>query len=114
MRWINRRPGRLGAVALAALPFLLALAAYLVASDIRRAENPQDKLRPAIGQIAETATRLATEPDRRSGDVLLWVDTAASLERLALGTGIAAAIALSLGILTGLLPYARATLSPFV
>ncbi|MEO1468182.1 MAG: ABC transporter permease [Pseudomonadota bacterium] len=114
MRWINRRPGRLGAVALAALPFLLALAAYLVASDIRRAENPQDKLLPAIGQIAETATRLATEPDRRSGDVLLWVDTAASLERLALGTGIAAAIALSLGILTGLLPYARATLSPFV
>ena len=51
MRWINRRPGRLAAVALAALPFVLALIAYAVASDLRRAENPADKLLPAPARI---------------------------------------------------------------
>ncbi|MEO1600091.1 MAG: ABC transporter permease subunit [Pseudomonadota bacterium] len=114
MRWINRRPGRLGGVALAAVPFALVLIAYVIGSEIRRADNPADKLLPAPAQIMATAERLVSEPDRRSGQVLLWVDTGASLRRLALGVGISAALALMLGLTTGLLLGAGTGLSPFV
>ena len=85
MRWLNRHPGRLAAFGLAALPFALAILGYAVASDLRRAANPADKLLPAPEQILSTALSLATEPDRRSGEILLWLDTGASLLRLAEG-----------------------------
>ncbi|MGR3783501.1 MAG: ABC transporter permease [Albimonas sp.] len=114
MRWINRRPGRLFAFGLAALPFALAVLGYVVASDLRRAANPADKLLPAPAQILETALSLATEADRRSGEVLLWVDTAASLIRLAEGAAISAGMGLVFGLLIGLIPGIRTTLAPFV
>ncbi|WP_400085326.1 ABC transporter permease [Yoonia sp. R78084] len=114
MRLINRIPSRPLAVALAVLPFVLALIAYSIASDLRLSVNPQDKLLPAISMISETALRVFTEPDRRTGDILLWLDTGASLMRLALGVGIAAAISLVLGMLIGLLPLIRSCLSGFV
>jgi NitT/TauT family transport system permease protein len=96
------------------VPFVLVLAAYILASEARRADNPADKLLPAPTQIVETAVRLVTEPDRRSGRILFWADTAASLQRLALGVGIAALLALTTGVLIGMLPYVRALLAPFV
>ncbi|MEM9784568.1 MAG: ABC transporter permease subunit [Pseudomonadota bacterium] len=99
---------------LALIPFILLLAAYSIASDIRRAENPSDKLLPAPAQIAATAGRLVSEGDRRSGRILFWYDTLASLLRLATGVAIAAAIGLSLGLLIGLLPVANAGLGGFV
>lgn len=114
MRWINRRPGRTLGAFLALVPFVILMLAYAAGSAARRAENPADRLLPAPSQIAATAERLVTEPDRRSGEILFWVDTAASLQRLALGVGIAAAIGLAAGILIGLLPYARAGLAGFV
>jgi NitT/TauT family transport system permease protein len=114
VRLINRRPGRLAGVALAAVPFLLALLAYVVASDIRRAENPQDRLLPSLPAIAATAGRLATEPSRRTGEIALWTDTATSLARLGAGVAIAAVAALALGLAVGTLPVANAALGPFV
>ena len=114
MRLINRKPGRVLSLWLLILPFLAAVIAYSVASDIRLAENPQDKLLPAPSQIVETAERLLTQPDRRSGKILFWSDTAISLQRLAIGVGIAAAIGLSFGLTIGLLPHVRATLAGFV
>jgi len=96
------------------LPFVATLIAYSVASDIRLAANPQDKLLPALGTIFDTAVRLFTEPDRRSGDILLWLDTASSLMRLLLGVCIAAALSLTLGMMIGLLPLVRSGLSGFV
>jgi NitT/TauT family transport system permease protein len=114
VRLVNRRPGRLLALFLAALPFALALAVYAGASAARLAENPDDRLLPSLAQIAETAQRLVTEPDRRSGRVLFWDDTLASLGRLAAGVGIAAALGLGLGVAIGLIPLARAALAPFV
>lgn len=104
----------MGALALALLPFLAAIALYAIASDARRAENPQDRLLPSTAQMAETALRLATEPDRRSGEIVLWADTGASLRRLGIGVGIAAATGLALGLAIGLLPGVAAGLSPFV
>ncbi|MEO1536156.1 MAG: ABC transporter permease [Pseudomonadota bacterium] len=114
MRLINRQPGVALRTALMVLPFLLVFIAYSIASEIRLAANPSDKLLPAPSTIAATAERLFTEPDRRSEKILLWHDTAASLMRLALGVGIASALATVIGVLIGLLPHVRATLAGFV
>ncbi len=114
MRLINHVPSRPNSVFLAALPFVLVLIVYSIASDLRLTENPQDKLLPALSTIWETATRLFTEPDRRSGDILLWLDTGASLRRLMLGVGISAIISLILGMAIGLLPFARSGFASFV
>lgn len=114
MRWINRSPGRFLTALLMAIPFVLVVLAYSAGSEARRAVNPADKLLPAPSQIVETAVRMATEPDRRSGEILLWKDTAASLKRLLVGVGIGAAISLILGLCIGLLPAAHALLNDFV
>jgi NitT/TauT family transport system permease protein len=113
-RLINRRPGRIGALYLGALPFVLALLLYATGSAIRTAENPDDKLLPAFQVIGQTVARIAFEPDKRTGTILLWADTAASLVRLGLGVAIAAALALLVGIANGALPLVRAGFSPFV
>jgi NitT/TauT family transport system permease protein len=111
---MNRRPGREGQVLLAALPFLLVILAYLAASAARLAANPDDKLLPWPTAFVDAMRTMAFEPDRRSGDYLFWVDTAASLLRILAGLAIAAAIGLVLGIAIGLLPYVRASLAAFV
>ncbi|MYM56301.1 ABC transporter permease [Thalassovita mangrovi] len=114
MRLINRKPGRPFALFLLMVPFVLALIAYSVGSDIRLAENPADKLLPAPSKIAATAERLFTEPDKRSGRILLWHDTAISLQRLGLGVMLSALSGLIFGLLIGLLPHLRAMFSGFV
>lgn len=114
MRWINRRPGRPLALLLALAPFAVAALAYGLGSEARLAANPADKLLPAPSTLWDTLTAALTEPDRRSGAILFWNDTAASLIRLALGVGIAASLALFLGLAAGLLPLAGSGLSPFV
>lgn len=114
MRWINRHPGPAGLVVLSALPFVLVGLAYSAGSAARLAENPQDRILPSLTDLIQTAARLLTEPDRRSGEILFWSDTASSLTLLGLGIGIAALIALCLGLVMGLIPYVRATLQGFV
>ncbi len=113
-RAMNVVPPRGGRILLAMLPFLLIAIVYLVGSAERRASNPDDKLLPPVTEMIATTKRLATEPDRRSGDYVLWVDTAASLQRLLIGLGIAAAVALSLGLTIGLLPVVGAGLGTLV
>jgi len=113
-RLVNLRPGRMGAFYLGALPFLLVLLIYLVASDLRLAANPDDKLLPSFARIGAAIADLALEPNVRSGELTLWVDTAASLRRLLLGLAIAAVAGFGFGVLTGLVPYARAALAPFI
>ena len=114
MRLINRHPGRASATLLGLLPFLLIMLIYSLASQERLAENPNDKLLPGLEQMTAAVDRMAFKPDRRSGDYLMWQDTTASLERLAVGVGIAASLALVVGILNGVLPLARANLAPLV
>ncbi|MCA1493271.1 ABC transporter permease subunit [Ensifer sp. NBAIM29] len=113
-RAVNIVPGSGTRILLALLPFLLIACLYVVVSAERRAANPGDKLLPPITEMATSMDRLATEPDRRSGDLTLWSDTAASLQRLFIGLGAAAAIGLVLGLALGLLPVASAGLSPLV
>jgi NitT/TauT family transport system permease protein len=97
-----------------ALPFLLAILVYLVASALRHAENPNDKLLPGLSSFASAIDRMAIERDTRTGQILLWADTSASLARLAVGLGAATSLGLIFGIATGIVPYLRAGLSPLV
>jgi NitT/TauT family transport system permease protein len=113
-RLINLHPARGPALFLSALPFLLVLLAYLAGSEARLAENPDDKLLPALSGIADGFARMAFEADRRTGDVLLWTDTAASLARLLAGLAIATLAAGVFGVAVGMLPYMRAALHSFI
>jgi NitT/TauT family transport system permease protein len=101
-------------IALAVLPFVLLIAGYLVASDLRIAANPDDKLLPSPAKMAEAFMRMAFEADKRTGEYLLWVDTLASLRRLALGAGLAASFGLLVGLNMGLFPGMRVLGLPFV
>ncbi|MEH6671118.1 ABC transporter permease [Halopseudomonas sp.] len=112
-RLMNRNPGKVSRLGLVLLPFALLLLLYLYSSQARLAENPNDKLLPSFTQMADAVDRMAFTPDRRSGEYLWWVDSAASLKRLGTGLGIAAAVSLGLGLLM-LIPLVRAPLSPLV
>lgn len=114
MRLINQRPGRGEKIALGALPFVILIAAYGIGSHIRLAANPDDKLLPSLGQMLSAIYSLAFVPEVRSGDYLLWSDTAASLTRLLGGVAISALTAVCLGVPAGLIPRGRAVLAPFV
>ena len=113
-RLINRVPGRVATILLGLAPFVLALAVYLIASDLRLSANPNDKLLPSLTSMAESLKRVALEPERRSGEIILWVDTAASLRRLGIGVGLSALSALLVGIGIGVIPCFRALGAPLV
>jgi len=113
-RAMNIRPAAGSRILLAILPFLLLAAVYVLGSAERRADNPNDKLLPPVSEMAATATRLATEADRRTGEITLVADTLSSLQRLALGLGFATVLGLVLGIALGVIPVANAGGGPLV
>ncbi len=96
------------------LPFLVVGAVYFSFSQQRLAENPQDKLLPGLGQMADAVWQLGFQADARTGDYLLLLDTWASLKRIGIGVGLAALTGLLAGINMGLLPGVRALFSPFL
>ena len=113
-RLINQQPGKVLGAWLGVLPFVIVVVIYLVASDMRLAENPDDKLLPSLQSIGDSIARLALEPSKRTGELVLWTDTISSLIRLGLGIGISALIGLVFGIATGAIPFVRANLSPII
>jgi len=113
-RLINRRPDRAGLILLGALPFVLAILCYFGFSAWRLAENPNDKLLPGLPALGRAIQAAAFARDARTGQVLLWDDTLASLRRLGLGLAAATTLGLVFGIATGIIPYIRAGLSPFI
>lgn len=113
-RLINSTPSRGGRWLLGLLPFVLLGMLYLSLSNARLAENPNDPLLPTPAKMAQSFHHLATAENARTGEILLWSDTLASLERIVIGVGISALIGLIVGILNGGLPLVRAKLSPLV
>jgi NitT/TauT family transport system permease protein len=113
-RLINRHPARPGLAFWGALPFLIAIILYAVFSSLRLAENPNDKLLPALPTLGRSLYGLALIPDARTGQIQLWTDTLSSLRRLGLGLASATLLGLIFGIATGVIPYLRAGLSPFI
>jgi NitT/TauT family transport system permease protein len=114
MRWINSKPGRGPQLLLAVLPFTVVIAAYIFGSVTRLSTNPNDKLLPSLSGFADAVQRMAFIPDPRTGEILLWSDTIASLFRIFTGLGISTVIALVVGLTIGMLPHMRALLAPFV
>lgn len=113
-RFINLTPSWGSRWLLGLLPFLLLAVLYMSLSSARLAENPNDRLLPTPSTMAGSFYHLATVENARTGEVLLWTDTFASLERIVIGVGISALIGLIVGILSGGLPMVRAKLSPLI
>ena len=101
-------------IVVALLPFLLLMVVYLTASDIRHRSNPQDKLLPTVTKIGKALKKSAIEPDKRTGNIILWRDTKASLKRLVIGIVISAWVGFLLGLNMGLLPGIRGLSLSFV
>lgn len=114
MRAINTKPDRTWSFALAALPFIAVLIAYLIGSEMRLAANPNDKLLPSFGTMAESLKQMALSPDPRSGNYLMLNDTLSSMSLLLWALAISTLIALVSGIFIGLLPAAGITFGPIV
>jgi NitT/TauT family transport system permease protein len=114
MRLVNLYPSRAVAIFLGVLPFALLVLAYVIGSEIRLEANPDDKLLPALQTLADTVHSYAFEEDRRSGQVLLWIDTWASLKRIVIALVIAAALGLAAGLAIGAIPYVRSLFAPFM
>lgn len=113
-RLVNLLPGRGARLMLSMLPFVLLALVYLIASDARLQENPNDKLLPSFASIVEAVKHYAFEADKRSGEILLWADTEASLTRLALGLMTSAIIGLVVGVTLGALPFVGAIFGSFI
>lgn len=114
MRIINRKPSRVTALAVGLLPFVATIVTYMAASHYRRLENPADKLLPSLESMGQAFWRMAAVPDRRSGDLLLWVDTFDSLWRLGTGMAVSTILALTFGIAIGFIPHVRSALAPYL
>ncbi|MFN2409969.1 MAG: ABC transporter permease [Halomonas sp.] len=113
-RFINITPSRGGRWLLGLVPLVLIAMVYIGLSTARLADNPDDRLLPAPATMADTFITMATEANRRTGDIVLWADTAASLERLLIGVAISATLGLTIGLLSGGLPIIRAKFSPLI
>ncbi|WP_421934435.1 ABC transporter permease [Phenylobacterium sp.] len=113
-RLLNARPRVGGRLLLGLLPILALVLLYLVVAAARHTENPRDKITPIPAAMAAGIHTMAFEPDPRTGEVPLLSDTRASLRRLGIAVGLAAATTLILGLTIGLLPYVRASLGPLV
>ena len=96
------------------LPFVLMIVGYGIASAVYLTNNPNGKLLPSYLQMAEQLWVLATQADKRSGEVLLWLDMFASLKRLIFSVAAAAFTGLFLGVITAFYPFWRNLLTPFV
>jgi NitT/TauT family transport system permease protein len=114
MRLINRRPTPGAGRLIALLPLVATLLVYIVASALRRMANPDDKLLPSFAAFGDAIKRMAFTTDPRTGEVLMWLDTGASLGRITVALAIATAIGLVLGLAIGLLPYVRSLLGGFI
>ncbi len=114
MRIINHRPSRGISYFTAILPFVLLIVVYAVFSDARLEANPDDKLLPDAASLGNAVHRMAFEPSKRTGELLLWKDTVASLTRLFIGLSISAFIGLTVGVFNGIVPWFSAFWTPFV
>jgi NitT/TauT family transport system permease protein len=113
-RLMNVRPPRGTSRIFGLVPLAALLSLYVAVSAARLAANPTEKLFPSLASMGDVVARYAFAVDPRTGDVLLWTDTLASLERLSIGLGIATLTGLVLGIALGVIPVVRAGLGTLV
>ena len=113
-RIMNVAPDKASRFLLGLLPVGLVILIYVLMSNERLLLNPDDKLMPSVASMANAVVRYAFTADQRTGDVLLWVDTASSLVRLFQGLLISKISALVIGLLIVVIPLIRAGFAPLV
>lgn len=111
---IYAQPGKILTKVLNLLPVALIIGGYLTVSHYRHIENPNDKLIPTPQVMFQEMKEIITVPDKRSGEILFWTDTKASLSRLAIGVSIASIGGYLLGIFMGIFPGFRALFGPVI
>ena len=109
MGWLTDQDGRVNKGLLGLVPICVLILVYLIVAADRNTINAAEKITPMPSAMVEAMWGLVFEKDQLSGRYLFWADTAASLQRLALGLGISTLSALTLGLLLGVLPTFRAT-----
>ncbi|WP_028582446.1 ABC transporter permease [Desulfogranum japonicum] len=97
-----------------ALPFVLLILGYLLASEYRHRQNPSDKLLPSFSKMATTMQHVAFEKNKRTGEYQLLSDTLASLKRIGTGLGMAALLGVICGLNLGLFPGIRHLFLPLL
>jgi NitT/TauT family transport system permease protein len=100
---IHAQPSRRLALLMSVVLFGACVAAYVAIAYVRHRDNPQDKVVPTLGQLADGFYRAAFETDRE-GQYRLLVDTWASTKRFAISVALLF-VAVLLGLHMGLLPY---------
>ncbi len=90
-----------------ALPFLLIIVGYALASHFYLEDNPHGKLLPSFSAMGERLWDFATDLDTRTETYLLWADTATSLIRFGTGLFYAAVVGLLLGLNIAMFPGLR-------
>lgn len=113
-RLLNVRPRGGGRLLLGIVPILLLVLLYLAASTARHIDNPNDKILPTLGAMADQVRIMGFQVDPLTGQVPLVADTLASLRRMGAGLVLATAVTVVLGLAIGLLPLVRAGLGPLV
>jgi NitT/TauT family transport system permease protein len=113
-RLINQHPARAERYALGFVPFIALLVVYVIASQLRLAENPDDKLLPSFASMGESIREYAFTEDERTGQYLLWSDTWASLKRIGTALLVSSLAGLLLALAIGTVPRIRALLSPLL
>ncbi len=109
---INAKYSTLQSITLSALPFLICIGWYVLASYFRHEENPQDKIMPTIPQMIDGAKRSAFEPDRNN-EIRLVVDTISSAKRFGIGLAIIFG-GVIIGLHMGMLPFFEGLFLRFV
>lgn len=90
-----------------ALPFVLVIAGYALASYFYLEDNSHGKLLPSFSAMGRRFLSFATDLDTRTETYLLWADTATSLIRFGTGLFYAAVVGLLLGLNIAMFPGLR-------
>ncbi len=101
---IHAMPDLKTSIILALIPFIIVLVLYVMASNARLKENPDDKVLPSLKKIVLTVKDYAFTENKRSGGYIMFSDTVVSMKRLGTGILIAAIAGLLLGLNMGIYP----------
>lgn len=104
---IHARPPQWLAWCYAAMPFVILFAGYMIASSIYLDGQPNGKVFPSLITMGDRIYDLAFTKNVRSGDYMLWADTAASLARIGTGLLFGALVGFLLGVNMALFPGLR-------
>jgi NitT/TauT family transport system permease protein len=114
MRVVNIKPRRGERILIGAVPVVILLIAYAIASAARLDANPNDKVLPTFAAMGQAVVQLTIQEDPRTGQITAAADTLASLWRLGMGVAIATISTLLIGLALGVVPLVRAALGPIV